>query len=184
MALAHRTRRIAAAVATVVGRASGNPGRSALGFSLLEMVVVVALISVLMGLSMPLLTVFDQRAREAALAETLIDTRKAIDRYRENRNASGSPLPPSLASLTEMIPADLVKDGGDAGPFLVDLPLNPAMGQFGAFYWHLRAGNGNWVYHVTSGAATLPGGVFDIGYASPPSGLFVRSVDGSFYADW
>src|SRR6187399_2175747 len=52
------------------------------GFSLIELIVTVALISILVGLALPLARNTIQREREKELRQALRDIRAAIDRYK------------------------------------------------------------------------------------------------------
>ena len=67
------------------------------GFTLMEMVIVLAIIGVLAAIVAPSVMQALTRAREAALAEDLKIMRKLIDDYYGDRGA----YPPSLKALTE-----------------------------------------------------------------------------------
>jgi type II secretion system protein G len=88
-----------------------SPGRSA-GFTLLEMVVVLAIVGVLAAVVAPSVMSALTRAREAALQQDLKVMRKLIDDYYGDKGA----YPPSLQALVDKgymraIPPDPVNGG-------------------------------------------------------------------------
>ena len=81
-------------------RRGGEPrpsarARSAAGWTLIELVVVVALMSTLAAIAMTGYRTAVTRAREAVLKEDLFRMRDAIDQYHADRNE----YPPALESL-------------------------------------------------------------------------------------
>lgn len=80
------------------------------GFTLIEMLVVVAIIGVLASIGLPLAELAHRRTQEAELRSALRQIRNALDAYKRNsdeghitRLADGSGYPTSLRELTEGI---------------------------------------------------------------------------------
>jgi general secretion pathway protein G len=78
------------------------------GFTLIEMVITVALVGLLASTAFPMAELARQRSREAELQRVLIEVREAIDAYRRAveegrilRSARSSGYPPSLQVLVE-----------------------------------------------------------------------------------
>ncbi len=173
--------------------------RRAPGFSLLEALVVLAILSALALLALPVAELTDVRAREKRLWQNLGEMRAAIDRYRSARDTVGAPFPPdpvfppSVASLLEVMPARLARPNANRGPYLATGSLsNPFAPAEGAFHWDIRDvdvasdADDDWTSDVremrTSFAGT--GGVFDIRYPQGGVGGWKTAIDGSRYADW
>lgn len=106
-------------------------GRGAGGFTVIEMVVTVAIIGLLASVALPLAELTVQRAREHELRRSLREIRTAIDDYKRATDqgriakaADGSGYPPSLDVLVEGVP-----DARDPGKrkiyFLRRLPRDP-----------------------------------------------------------
>jgi len=81
------------------------------GFTLIELMVTVAIIAVLATLSLPVLEVSRQRAREADLRHALREIRTALDAYKAAADAGeiempadASGYPPNLEVLVEGAP--------------------------------------------------------------------------------
>lgn len=107
-----------------------------LGFTLIEMSVVVAIIGILYFTIVPLYGTTIQRARETALKEDLHVLRKTIDLYYKDR---------------ETWPADLftlVKDG-----YLRAIPVDPITGRADTWVIVPSSEGSNDVYDVRSGAS-------------------------------
>lgn len=89
--------------------------RKAEGFTLIEMVIVFALIGILVGLALPQYQNAMKKARESVLKETLFVLRKLIDQYYTDK----SKYPDSLQALVDdkylrKIPADPITGKSDA----------------------------------------------------------------------
>jgi general secretion pathway protein G len=159
--------------------------RRAGGFTLIEMVVVLALVGILASAALPLHELALRRAQESALREALRTLRGAIDAHRlavEARQVAagrdGSPYPPTLEALVAGVP--MLDDAGQpaAGrrlyllrrlprdPF-ADAALPPAQ------TWALRASQ-------SPPDAPAPGSdVFDVRSRSE-----LRALDGTRYGEW
>ena len=131
-----------------------SASRSAGGFTLIEVLVVVTLIVVLASVGMASYTNSVQRAREAVLRENLFRMRDAIDQYYADKNK----YPQSLQ--------DLVTD-----KYLREVPKDP-----------MTNSADTWTTVPAEVDATNPAaepGVYDV-----KSGSEGTSLDGSKYADW
>ena len=82
--------------------------RSERGFTLVEMVMTVAIVGVLASAAMPLASLVSQRSKEQELRQSLLQIREAIDAHRRDFDAgriakgtTDSGYPKSLKDLTE-----------------------------------------------------------------------------------
>lgn len=161
-----------------------NPRRH--GFTLIEMLVVLAIVGLLAAAAVPLRELADQRARESALRQALRSLRGAIDAWRDAvearqiaRGRDGSPYPPTLQALVDGAP--LVDAQGQPladGRRLILLrriPRDPFAdaGQPAADSWRLRS---------SRSAPDAPAAGDDVFDVSSRSGR--RAIDGSRVADW
>jgi general secretion pathway protein G len=89
-------------------RAFGKPCRSQSGFTLLELMVVMLIISILLAIAVPSFIASIKSAREAALREDLHTMRDAIEQYTEDKQQS----PQSLDDLV-------------TGGYLRKIPMDP-----------------------------------------------------------
>lgn len=101
------------------------------GFTLIELVVAVAIVGVLAWMAVPLLEVSMQRQREGELRLALRQIRGALDAYRQavvekriEAPADASGYPPTLQSLVEGVP-DITKPDRRPIYFLRRLPRDP-----------------------------------------------------------
>jgi general secretion pathway protein G len=128
--------------------------RAAAGFTLIELMVVVALISVLAGMGVVMYRNSVVRTKEAVLREDLFRMRDAIDQYYADK----AKYPASLEAL--------VSDG-----YLRKVPTDP-----------ITNSSETWVTVPSEpdpGDPTAEVGIFDV-----KSGAEGTSIDGSSYADW
>jgi general secretion pathway protein G len=161
-------------------------GGSAAGFTIIELLVVMALIALTLTIVAPRYIAQTQRASEAVLRNNLKETRAAIDRYLVDHN--GYP-----ASLQQLVDEH----------YLRSVPFDPIVGKSDA--WTLQAPKAGVASgHATSGApdrkamaagataqtaqsesvvspnvSAESGLVFDLRSSAPG-----QATDGSSYASW
>ena len=160
-------------------------GRQRCGFTLIEMVVVVAIVGILAAAATPLLSLQMRRQKEFDLRQGLRTLRSAIDAYKQasiegriglkdtvDPDASG--YPPDLQRLVDGVP-----DARAPKPrniyFLRRMPRDPFADAAlpAAQTWALRS-------HDSPPAAPQPGrDVFDVRSRSEGNGL-----DGTPYREW
>ena len=153
------------------------------GFTLLEIIIVITILSVLTAAAVPMVRNSVKRGREIELRIALRQIRQAIDRYREYRDKFGdnaipiewktqSGYPKELKILVEgFIPANVVGTSGNRIRFLRRLPIDPMTGKAD---WALRS-------YKDRPDSTSWGGddVFDVYSKSTEAAL-----DGTKYKDW
>ncbi|MEK8050043.1 type II secretion system protein [Ideonella sp. DXS22W] len=159
--------------------------RAPAGFTLIEMLVVLAIVGILAGAAIPLVEHTARRAREAQLREGLRSIRQALDAHRDAVEArrigagpDGSPWPATLEVLEQGVPM-LDAEGrpreGVRLHLLRRLPrdpfADPTLGA--AATWARRAS--------TSPPGQFDGGADIIDIASRSA---ARALDGSQYRDW
>jgi general secretion pathway protein G len=106
------------------------------GFTLIELLVVMAIIATLLSIATPRYFAHLERAREAALRETLVVVRDAIDKFHSDTGR----YPAELAELAtrrylRRVPVDPVSDSADT--WIIVPPPDEAAG-----VWDLRSGAG------------------------------------------
>jgi general secretion pathway protein G len=128
--------------------------RAQSGFTLVELMIVIAIISILLLLAVPRFTASLQRARESALREDLQTMRTAIDSYTMDKQKA----PQSLD--------DLVQDG-----YLRAIPEDP-----------ITRSKDTWVTDTTDSMSSVDQtepGIDDVHSGSDQVGL-----DGQPYSSW
>ncbi|HEY6330744.1 MAG TPA: type II secretion system protein [Blastocatellia bacterium] len=153
------------------------------GFSLLELVLAVAIMSILTAASVPLIRNSVKRDREIELRYALRQIREAIDAYKhygEFTNGAAIPVelrtqsgyPKDLKTLVDgFTPANVVGTSQNKIRFLRRMPIDPMTGkdEWGLRGYQDRPGDDNW------------GGddVYDVYSLSPATAL-----NGTLYKDW
>jgi general secretion pathway protein G len=144
------------------------------GFTLIELVITVAIVGVLALLAAPLLEVTFQRQKEAELRTSLRQIREAIDAYHQavldkriESPADASGYPPDLESLVVGVP-DITKPDKPLIYFLRRLPrdpMNPDSGLSAGESWGKRS------YNSPYDAPSEGEDVFDVFSLSEVAGL-------------
>ena len=156
--------------------------RRARGFTLVEMVVVAALVGILASAALPLLELTRRRSQEFELRQALRQLRGALDDYKRAADAGqvakpagSSGYPSSLQLLVEGVPDARTPDGSRRVYFLRRLPRDPLADPAlpAARTWAMRA------YDSPADAPRAGADVFDVASMAPGTAL-----DGSRYRDW
>ena len=115
--------------------------KSSRGFTLIELMITVAILGLLASIALPLAEVTVQRGKEADLRRSLREVREAIDAYKRavdegkiEKGVDKSGYPPKLATLVEGAKDKSDPDGGRLY-FLRRIPPDPMTGG----EWGLRA---------------------------------------------
>jgi len=134
------------------GEVKRHPRR--LGFTLIELMIVMAIIAVLMSIAVPIYTRSITRAKESVLRNNLFTMRTVIDEYTYDKQKA----PQNLQ--------DLVSEG-----YLRQVPVDPMTGT--ADSWKVIMEDGQ-----NSVSQTEPG-IYDV-----RSGSDRTSLEGTPYSDW
>ncbi|MGQ9671593.1 MAG: type IV pilin protein [Candidatus Aminicenantales bacterium] len=126
------------------------------GFTLIEMIIVFALIGILVGLALPQYKTSLKKAREAVLKEDLYVLRKLIQQYHTDKGK----YPPSLQTLVE--------EG-----YLRQIPVDP-MTRSAETWVEIR--------ETPSYEELLPG--VEFGIVDVRSGSQEKALDGTTYDTW
>jgi general secretion pathway protein G len=158
-------------------RAKGFPrraGKSALGMTLLELIMACAILMILASAALPLVRVTIVRSREAELHRDLREMRDAIDRYKDLADSgairteiTSNGYPPDLDTLVKGV----TLSGNRRVRFLRRIPVDPMTGQS---EWGMRS-----VQDDPDSTSWGGGNVFDVFSKSQGTAL-----DGSKYAEW
>jgi general secretion pathway protein G len=116
------------------------PGLSNRGFTLLELMIVMAIMGILITIAQPNLKLSIVRAKEAVLRDDLFQIRDALDQYYADNGKFPSQL------------ADLVNVSERSKSYLRSIPKDPF------------TGDADWITIALDGE---DGGVFDVHSASP-----------------
>lgn len=111
------------------------------GFTLVELLIVVAIVALLASVAAPLAELSYQRGKEQELRTALREMREAIDAYKRaaddgkiEKSADSSGYPPSLKTLVEGVPDKSTPEKSTLY-FLRRIPRDPISGED----WGLRA---------------------------------------------
>jgi general secretion pathway protein G len=161
----------------------GRSEQHAAGFTLIEMIVTVAIVGLLATISFPLVELAARRSNERELGDALRQIRTAIDRYKqaveEGRildDAKGSGYPPSLSVLVAGVVDAKSPNKSQQIFFLRKIPRDPMAGDAttpAETTWGLRS-------YASPPESPQPGAdVFDVHSLSVGVGL-----NGVPYRDW
>lgn len=151
------------------------------GFTLVEMLVTLTLISIIASMAFPLIQLDQKRRQERELKDALIQIRTALDNYKqavdEGRiymSADSSGYPKTLTDLVEGVP-DLKDIKGRKIYFLRRIPTDPFVPDqtSGTESWALRS------YASPADAPEAGDDVYDIRSKSKKTAL-----DGTRYDTW
>lgn len=132
----------------------GKLKRSLRGFTLIELMVVMAIISILLAIALPIYQKSIVRAKESVLRNNLFTLRTMIDEYTIDKQKA----PESLQ--------ELVSDG-----YLRQVPQDPLTNSDQT--WHVI------MEDTPAGGSSSAPGIFDV-----KSGSDKTALDGTQYAEW
>lgn len=152
------------------------------GFTLIEMLVVLAVLGVLAVMSLPVIDIVAQRDREQQLRRAVWTIRDAIDDYKRARESGALPreagaslYPPSLQTLTQLHTDARLQAQGRSIRFLREIPRDPFADTKlpAADTWVIRS-------FLSEANNPKPGvDVYDIQSSSTS-----KALDGSLLKDW
>lgn len=154
------------------------------GFTLIEMLITVAIVGLLASISFPLVQLTAKRAKEHELHDALRKMRSAIDAYKQAvdeghilmDDVKGSGYPPNLDVLVNGVVDAKNAQGGQKIYFLRRLPMDPMFPesqQLDAVKWGIRS------YASPPDNPQSGVDVFDVYSLAPGVGL-----NGVPYRDW
>ncbi len=128
--------------------------RAQRGFTLIELMVVMAIISIIVTIAVPIYQKSITRAKESVLRNNLFTIRTMIDEYTVDKQKAPETL------------QDLVSEG-----YLRQVPQDPMTGS--ADNWRIT------MEDTAIGGSNSTPGIFDV-----HSGSDAKALDGTAYADW
>jgi general secretion pathway protein G len=150
-----------------------GPKTKSRGFTLIELIVATAILTILTGLAIPLVRVTIKREREHELRHDLWEMRDAIDRYKDAADraafqikAGSEGYPPDLETLVNGVDVS-----GKKIKFLRRIPIDPMTGKA---EWGMRSMQDDPTSDSWDGDD-----VFDVFTKSQDTAL-----DGTKYKDW
>jgi general secretion pathway protein G len=158
--------------------------RAVAGFTLVELLVTLALVGIAASVVLPLASVIETRAKESELRRSLRTIRQALDNYKMaadagviDKQTGSSGYPPSLDVLVSGVPRSAAM-GFSATPmvFLRSVPRDPfaeVQDAPATQTWNIRS------YGAKPGDFSAGKDVFDASSKSEKTGL-----DGTRYSDW
>ncbi|MES2948832.1 MAG: type II secretion system protein [Pseudomonadota bacterium] len=156
----------------------------AMGFTLVELLVTLALVGIAASVVLPLASVIETRAKEAELRRSLRTIRQALDNYKTavdagviDKQTEASGFPASLEELVTGVPRSTAM-GFSATPmiFLRSVPRDPFAEDketAATSTWNIRS------YGAKPGDFSGGKDVFDVSSKSEKT-----AMDGSFYSNW
>lgn len=160
---------------------STSPYLKTHGFTLIEMIVVVLIVSILASAAMPLATIQKRRQQETDLRDNLRQIRRALDEYKKawdggkiEHKVEDTGYPPNLETLVQGV-KDVSSPKGGKLYFLRRIPRDPFSDPDlpDAKSWGVRS-------YASPPDAPVPGkDVFDVYSLSSATGL-----DGTPYGKW
>jgi general secretion pathway protein G len=164
--------------------------RNGTGFTLIELVVTVAIVAVLASVAMPMLKVSVQRSKEAELRADLRQIRDALDAYKkaydEGRieliNIEKSGYPPNLDVLVEGVTDKSTPDNKRKLKFLRKIPIDPMQARDESSSDEIASSTNHWGLRSYSSEADNPTSgddIYDVYSLSPLTG-----TNGIPYAKW
>lgn len=154
-------------------RSQPLPGLGQRGITLLELIVAVAIMSILAGVAVPIARVSIQREKERQLRRVLWEMRDAIDRYKDAADRGAFQIkvgsegyPPDLQTLVDGVDVQ-----GKKVRFLRRIPVDPMTGDT---EWGLRSMQDDPESRSWGGQ-----NVFDVYSQSERTAL-----DGTRYSEW
>lgn len=124
------------------------------GYTLIELMIVMAIVSILIAVAVPLYSKAIARTKESLLRQNLFTLRTVIDEYTFDKKRAPQRL------------EDLVEEG-----YLRAIPVDPITGSDRT--WRIRMEDA-----LTAVDQTQPG-IFDV-----YSGSDLRALDGTLYSEW
>jgi general secretion pathway protein G len=137
------------------GNAASRPARPRLGFTLIEMMIVMTIISILVSIAVPMYQKAILRAKESLLRSNLFTLRTMIDEYTYDKQKA----PQSLD--------DLVTDG-----YLREVPIDPITGASNT--WRII------LEDTTASVDQNQPGIWDVRSGSDKT----SPLDGTAYSEW
>jgi general secretion pathway protein G len=132
---------------------SGNGGARR-GFTLIELMIVMAIVTIIVGMAVPIYQKSILRAKESVLRNNLFTLRTQIDEFTYDKQKAPQTL------------QEMVSEG-----YLRSVPLDPITGS--ADSWKII------MEDASSSASNTQPGIFDVRSGSPKT-----SLEGTPYAEW
>jgi len=108
---------------SLLATAGHKPRAKDRGFTLIELMVVMAIIMILIGIAAGMYQRNIQRAREAVLKQDLQEMRKAIDNYTMDKQAAPQSLDDLVPQYLRILPVDPITNNKDWTPVVDSVVL-------------------------------------------------------------